>query len=114
MKHVLPALPRPPLKAFFVQVKGTPGPDLVFESDFPVTGFYRLLGLTVGDKQELVSLAREVLQHDGSTFADIEDVWIPDFAGKDADLADVVGDLRTLGVWYKSGHAYFGSDDDDE
>ncbi len=112
MKRVKPSLPAPPLKAFLVRVEGNPGPKLQFEADFAVTGFYRLLGMTVRDESEFVALAREELARDGSTLVQVDEVRVPDFGGKDADIADVVDDPRTPGLWYKSGHAYFGDDDD--
>ena len=103
-----PSLPDPPLKAFLARVEGKPGARLQLEADFPVAGFYRVLGITVLDEDDVPALARTELARDGSTLVRVEALRTPDFASRDADIADVVGDPRTPGVWYKSGHAYFG------
>jgi hypothetical protein len=60
------------------------------------------------DEDDVPALARTELARDGSQLVRVEALRTPDFAGRDADIADVVGDPRTPGVWYKSGHAYFG------
>ena len=110
---ISPSLPEPPLKAFLVRVEGKPGPRLLVEADFPVAGFYRVLGLTVLDESDVVALVRTELARDGSTLVQVTDSRTPDFQGRDSDVADLADDPRTPGVWYKSGHAYFGSDDNE-
>jgi hypothetical protein len=105
------SLPDPPLKAFLARVKGKPGARLQVEADFPVTGFYRVLGITALDEADLPALARTELARDGSTLVQIVALRTPDFDGRDSEIADLVEDPRAPGVWYRSGHAYFGDED---
>jgi len=106
-----PSLPESPLRAFLARVEGKPGPKLLVEADFPVAGFYRVLGVTVVDEGDVEALVRTELARDGSTLVQVADLWTPDFGGKDSGIADLVADPRVPGVWYRGGHAYFGDGD---
>ena len=103
-----PSLPDSPLQAFLARVEGKPGPKLLFEADFPVAGFYRVLGITVVDEGDVEALVRTELARDGSTLVQVADLRAPDFGGRDSDIADLVDDPRVPGIWYRGGHAYFG------
>jgi hypothetical protein len=114
MRGIVPALPKPPLKAFLVQVRGKPGPRWKSDPGEGVAGFFRLLGITVSDEAQLVAQATAELLRDGALFDRVEDVWVPDFEGDDSDIADIVGDPSVPGTWYTSGYAAFSEDDDND
>ena len=113
MRSARPKLPKPPLKAFLVEVRGTPGPLWKIDAPSSVAGFYRLLGMTVHDEAHLVAQATSELLREGAILDRIEQVWVPDFEGDDSDLLETVGDPSVPGMWYTSGYAFFGSEGDD-
>lgn len=98
----------------FLAVEAKPGPDLVFEGA-DVVGYYKTLGVTARNEEELISLVQDHLRSDcGSTLVEIAERWEPEFDGADSDVRDLVGPMNEVGVWYSSARAWFGPEEADE
>ena len=97
---------------FLVSVEATPG-NVRFESDVEVAGYYQTLGVTANDEAEFKSLIQQYLGADmQSELVGIDEKWVPDFEGGDADKRDRIGDIAKVGIWYSSGRAWFGPEED--
>lgn len=98
----------------FVNVDAKPGEKLVSDPDAPqILGYFQCLGVTANDTVELERIIRQYLKDDlGSELVSIDELWIPDFSGGDSDIADQVGDMTKPGIWYRSGHAFYGSEEE--
>lgn len=95
----------------FIAVEAKPGENVVFEGA-EVDGYYQRLGVTARNEDELQSLVEDYLKADlGGTLIEISERWEPDFSGGDADVLGEVGDISRVGIWYRSGRAWFGPDD---
>ena len=97
----------------FVSVEATSGNGR-FESDVDVAGYYQTLGVTANDEGEFKSLIQQYLGADmQSELVGIDEKWVPDFEGSDADIRDQIGDTAKVGIWYSSGRAWFWPEEDD-
>ncbi len=96
-----------------VAVEARPGDDVLFDADREVGGYYQTLGVTASNEEEMRTLIRKFLKTDlQSTLVEITESWIPDLDGQDSDIADRVGDVNQIGIWYHSGHAWFEKESD--
>ena len=109
-------MPRYPL-TLFVSVEAKPGDQLAFdpgdEEDFK--GYFQTFGVTARNEKELLEIIKGYLDADlGSTLVEISERWEPEFEGVDADLRGDVGDLDRVGIWYRSGRAWYGPEEEDD
>ncbi|MGE5570779.1 MAG: hypothetical protein ACM3S5_17210 [Rhodospirillales bacterium] len=95
----------------FLAVEAKPGENVVFEGA-AVEGYYQTFGVTARNEDQLRSLVEEYLKSDlEDTLIEISERWEPDFSGGYANVRDEVGDISKVGIWYRSGRAWFGPDD---
>ena len=99
----------------FVSVEARPSDAVKWASgNPPIVGYFQTFGITATDELQIEQIVREYLQDDlGSELIVIDDRWTPDFEGNDSDVRDHVGDLMKPGIWYSSGRAFYGPEDED-
>ena len=91
-----------------------PGRKVVFNSEQQVTGFYQKFGVSANDEKEILELIRKYLAKDlDSELVEVADQWSPDLFGIDRDVADQIGQMDKVGIWYSSGRAWFGLDEEE-
>ncbi len=100
---------------FFVFVEAKLGDTLVSDpAGQPILGYFQTIGITARDEVELVSLVKEHLQSDlGSQLIEIDKMWVPDFEGEDSDIKGLIGNVNKIGIWYTSGKAFYGPEEDE-
>jgi len=97
----------------FVRVEAKHGPKFVFESSEQVQGYFQRLGVTAFDEVDLLELIQLFAADDADgTVLAVDDRSKPEFGGSDADIKDDCGDINARGIWYHSGHAFYGPEDD--
>ncbi len=97
----------------FVRVEARHGAKVVFESNEPVRGYFQRLGVTGHDEVDLAELIRQYIADDtDGTVIAVDDRSEPDFGGSDADIWGKCGDIDLRGVWYHSGRAFYGPEDE--
>ena len=96
-----------------VSVEARPGYKLVSDpGDAPILGYFQTLGVTASDRAELEAMIRQHVQDDlGGEFLGIDQEWPPDFDGDDSDIKDQVRDMTKVGIWYRSGRAFYGPEE---
>jgi hypothetical protein len=98
----------------FVRVEATVGSKFEFEASNEVVGYYQRLGVTAPDRAALLKEIQVFVFNDtGGSVLNVDGYSVPDFDGADSDILDVCGDTSRIGVWYVSGRAYYGKEDDD-
>ena len=91
-----------------VTVEAKHGEKVVFDRDNRVEGYYQTLGVTASDEEELKRLVIEYLSSSlESTLVEIVERRAADFSGEDSKIEKLVGDIDSIGIWYKSGRAWF-------
>lgn len=96
-----------------VCVEAKHGSNVVIEGAQNVGGYFQTLGVTATDDSELRQIVRDFLYADlQSELVEISEQWPPDFEGADQDIADVVGAVNRVGIWYASGRAWFSADEE--
>ncbi|MEW5980561.1 MAG: hypothetical protein AB1898_32660 [Acidobacteriota bacterium] len=97
---------------FFVSVEAKPGEPVHFDPPRQVEGYYQTFGVTAEDEAQLLWIIEDYIKGDlGSTFVGVSERWLPDLDGADSDVKDLIGDVQKVGIWYKSGRAWFGPDE---
>jgi hypothetical protein len=99
----------------FVSIEAKPGPGLQFEDSPELggkqVGYFQTLGITARSQQELLTLIRDHLKSQwDSVLVNVEEMWQPDFEGRDQDIRDLCRNMNDVGIWYSSGRAFFPDD----
>lgn len=96
-----------------VSIEASPGDKLVSEPGDPIiVGYFQTLGVTAKNRAELESIVRQHVRDDlGGELIGIDEEWPPDFDGDDCDIKDQVDDINSVGIWFRSGRAFYGPED---
>ncbi len=101
------------LITLMVNVEASLGDKLFSEpGDPPIVGYFQTLGVTATDRAELEDMVRQHVSDDlGGELIGIDEEWVPDFDGDDSDIRDQVDDIHSMGIWFRSGRAFYGPED---
>jgi len=71
-------------------------------------GYYQRFGVTGTTEEEILAVIRDYQRKDlGSRIIEIENQREPDFENLDSEIRGSVGNVKTAGIWYVSGRAFY-------